>query len=73
MKPDQERPEEYKMRLEIALKAAKICVFEVDIPRQAYIYFFQRMGYFHVSDEKNTEGCFRICVLESGGLSKGDF
>ena len=37
MKPDQERPEEYKMRLEIALKAAKICVFEVDIPRQAYI------------------------------------
>ena len=23
MKPDQERPEEYKMRLEIALKAAK--------------------------------------------------
>ena len=46
MKPDQERPEEYKMRLEIALKAAKICVFEVDIPRQAYISIFSTHGIF---------------------------
>ncbi len=52
MKPDQERPEEYKMRLEIALKAAKICVFEVDIPGRPISIFSTSWDIFHVSDEK---------------------
>ena len=70
MKPDQERPEEYKMRLEIALKAAKICVFEVDIPRQAYIYFFNAWDIFHVSDEKILKDVSEFACLNPEDYQK---
>lgn len=33
------RIEDYQARLQIALKAAKICVFEVDVPNQLYTFF----------------------------------
>lgn len=41
----------YKERLRIALKAAKICIFEVDLLRQLYTYFENAEVIFGVSGE----------------------
>ena len=41
--------EKYKERLNIALKAAKICVFEVDLTRQLYTFFENAEDIFGVS------------------------
>lgn len=41
----------YKDRLAIALKAAKICVFEVDVTNQLYTFFENAEDIFGVSDE----------------------
>lgn len=43
---------EYKARLHIALKAAKICVFEVDIVNQLYTFFENAEDIFGVSGEQ---------------------
>lgn len=41
----------FKERLTIALKAAKICVFEVDLARQLYTFFENAEDIFGVSDD----------------------
>lgn len=41
---------QYEERLHIALTAAKICIFEVDLPRQQYTYFENAEVIFGVSD-----------------------
>ena len=46
-----EEAKEYKERLSIALKAAKICVFEVDLTRQLYTFFENAEDIFGVSGE----------------------
>lgn len=43
--------ERYKERLNIALKAAKICVFEVDLAKQLYTFFENAEDIFGVSGE----------------------
>lgn len=43
--------EKYKKRLQIALKAARICVFEVDIPNQLYTFFENAEDIFGVSGD----------------------
>ncbi len=43
--------EDYKMRLDIALKTAHICVFEVDIVHQLYTSFENSEDIFGVSEE----------------------
>ena len=42
----------YRERLSIALKAADICVFEVELQRQAYTFFANAEAVFGVSGEK---------------------
>lgn len=44
--------EQYKERLRIALKAAKICIFEVDLQKQLYTFFENAETIFGVSGEK---------------------
>lgn len=44
--------QKYKERLSIALKAAKICVFEVDLKGQLYTFFENAEDIFGVSGEK---------------------
>lgn len=46
-----EEAKEYKERLHIALKAAKICVFEVDLTQQLYTFFENAEDIFGVSGE----------------------
>ena len=46
-----EEAKEYKKRLHIALKAAKICVFEVDLVNQLYTFFENAEDIFGVSGE----------------------
>lgn len=41
----------YRQRLNIALKASKICVFEVDIPNQLYTFFENSEDIFGVSGD----------------------
>ena len=41
----------YKERLHIALKASKICVFEVDLSKQLYTFFENAEDIFGVSGE----------------------
>lgn len=41
----------YKQRLSIALKAAKICVFEVDLTQQLYTFFENAEDIFGVSGD----------------------
>lgn len=43
---------QYKERLQIALKAAKICIFEVDLLRQLYTFFENAEVIFGISGEK---------------------
>lgn len=43
--------EEFKKRLQIALKAAKICIFEVDIQHQLYTFFENAEDIFGVSGD----------------------
>lgn len=43
---------QYKERLSVALKAAKICVFEVDLQRQLYTFFENAEAIFGVSGDK---------------------
>ena len=47
--------EKYKERLNIALKAAKICVFEVDLVNQLYNFFENSEDIFGISGEKILE------------------
>lgn len=42
---------EYKSRLLVALKAARICIFEVDLENQLYTFFENAEDIFGVSDE----------------------
>lgn len=44
--------EQYKERLRIALSAAKICIFEVDLARQLYTFFENAEIIFGVSRRK---------------------
>lgn len=43
--------EQYKKRLSIALKAAGICVFEVDLLHQEYVFFENAEDIFGISGE----------------------
>ena len=43
---------DYRHRLSIALKAANICVFEVDVERQLYTYFENSEAIFGVPGDK---------------------
>lgn len=43
--------EDYKVRLDIALKAANVCVFEVDLPNQLYTVFENSQAIFGVDGE----------------------
>ena len=43
---------EYKNRLSIALKAAKICIYEVDLTRQLYTFFENAEDIFGIPDEE---------------------
>ncbi|MDO5408457.1 MAG: sensor domain-containing diguanylate cyclase [Eubacteriales bacterium] len=47
--------EQYKERLRIALKAARICVFEVDVVNQLYTFFENAEDIFGVPGEKILE------------------
>ena len=49
---DTEQIEPYKERLHIALSAAKICIFEVDLTRQLYTFFENSEAIFGVTGEK---------------------
>lgn len=42
----------YKNRLSVALRAAKVCIFEVDVKKQLYTYFENSEAIFGVSGEK---------------------
>lgn len=44
--------QDYKRRLSIALKAAKVCIFEVDVNRQLYTFFENSEAIFGVSGEQ---------------------
>lgn len=43
--------EQYKERLRMALSAAKICIFEVDLVKQLYTFFENAQAIFGVSDD----------------------
>lgn len=51
-KTNNQRYDQYKERLGIALKAANICIFEVDLKKQLYTSFENPEDIFHVSEEK---------------------
>ena len=55
--------ERYKERLNIALKAAKICVFEVDIANQLYTFFENAEDIFGVSGEVILKEVQPFCNL----------
>lgn len=42
----------YKKRLQVAVRAAGVCIFEVDINKQLYTYFENSEAIFGVSGEK---------------------
>lgn len=56
--------ERYKERLNIALKAAKICVFEVDIANQLYTFFENAEDIFGVSGEVILKEVQPFCNLD---------
>lgn len=53
----------YKERLKIALKAAKICVFEVDIKQQLYTFFENAEDIFGVSGQQILKDVQPFSVL----------
>ena len=55
---------QYKERLHIALAAAKICIFEVDLIRQLYTYFENAETIFGVSDADILKDVQPFCHLE---------
>lgn len=55
---------QYKERLRIALTAAKICIFEVDLPHQLYTYFENAEVIFGVSGEKILRDVQPYSMLE---------
>lgn len=59
-----EQIEPYKERLHIALSAAKICIFEVDLPRQLYTFFENAEIIFGVSGEKILRDVQPFSLLE---------
>lgn len=56
--------EQYKERLHIALRAAKICIFEVDLPRQLYTFFENAEAIFGVSGERILQDVQPYSALE---------
>lgn len=54
---------QYKQRLHTALKAAKICVFEVDLNRQLYTFFENSEDIFGVPGEKILRDVQPFCNL----------
>lgn len=61
---------QYKERLYVALKAAKICVFEVDLKRQLYTFFENAEDIFGVSGERILEDVRPYSQLEPGEYQK---
>lgn len=55
---------QYKERLRIALKAAKVCIFEVDLLRQLYTYFENAEVIFGVSGDDILTDVRPYSVLE---------
>jgi len=55
---------QYKERLSLALKAAKICVFEVDLLHQKYTFFANAEDIFGVSGERILEDVAPYSKLE---------
>lgn len=47
----EDETQRWKQRLTLALRAAKICVFEVDLIRQRYTFFENAEGIFGISGE----------------------
>ena len=56
--------EQYKERLRIALSAARICIFEVDILRQQYTFFENAETIFGVSGDDILKDVQPYSVLE---------
>ncbi len=67
--------EQYKERLHIALTAAKICVFEVDLLKQLYTYFENAEAIFGVSGDVILKDVrpFRALDPESYRLAASDY
>ena len=65
-----EEAEEYKERLRIALKAAKICVFEVDLTRQLYTFFENAEDIFGVPGEVILNDVRPFCNLKTAAYQK---
>ena len=55
---------QYQERLHIALTAAKICIFEVDITKQLYTFFENAEAIFGVSDDTILEAVQPYSTLE---------
>ena len=63
--------EKSNLRFSVALKMARICIFEVDLTRQLYTFFENSEAIFGVTGEKNSAGCPAIQPAEPGRISKG--
>lgn len=65
-----EEAKEYKERLHIALKAAKICVFEVDVVHQLYTFFENAEDIFGVSGDVILNDVRPFSKLDSAAYQK---
>lgn len=55
---------EYKSRLIVALKAARICIFEVDLRRQLYTFFENAEDIFGIPDDEVLAKAHAFCELD---------
>lgn len=62
--------QDYKRRLSIALKAAKVCIFEVDVNRQLYTFFENSEAIFGVSGEQILQDVQRYSSLSANEYQK---
>ena len=67
---EHEEAKEYKERLHIALKAAKICVFEVDLIRRLYTFFENAEDIFGVSGDVILNDVRPFSKLEPAAYQK---
>ena len=62
---------QYKERLIIALKAAHVCIFEVDLTRQLYTFFENAEDIFGVSGQQILDDVQPFSKLSPCRISRG--
>lgn len=71
---DQKAMEElnaYRQRLDLALQAAQVCIFEVDIPRQRYTYFENAEAVYGKSGEEILRDLEPFCAMSPADYQLG--